>query len=229
MSVLIVQNAADDPPGRLLSVLVEPHVLRPYDGDVVPSNVPDGVRGVVALGGSMGALDDDIAPWLPAERGLLRDAVERGVPVLGLCLGHQLLAAATGGTIRRATQPEFGINQVEHVQPTDRLMAALPATDVTALQCHQDEVGELPSDAELLLTSPGCRVQAFRIGAIAYGLQMHPESTAATFATWAEDGSIPRSVPDPDAVVAEVMARDRDLAAIWLPVLHEWARLVPHD
>jgi GMP synthase-like glutamine amidotransferase len=145
--------------------------------------------------------------------------------VLGLCLGHQLLAAATGGTIRQAPRPEFGIHPVEHVQPADPLMAALPAAHVVALQCHQDEVGELPPDAELLLTSPGCRVQAFRLGSNAYGLQMHPESTAETFATWSEDGSIPRSVPDPQAVVADVQERDEHLAAMWMPVLRAWNRM----
>jgi GMP synthase (glutamine-hydrolysing) len=177
----------------------------------------------------MGALDDDIAPWLPAERSLLRDAVARSVPVLGLCLGHQLLAAATGGTIRRAAQPEFGIHLVEHLQPADQLMGCLPGTGIAALQCHQDEVGELPPGAVPLLTSPGCQVQAFRLGENAYGLQMHPESTAETFATWSADGSIPRSVPDPQAVVDDVRTRDDELATIWMPVLHAWNSLVRDD
>jgi GMP synthase (glutamine-hydrolysing) len=229
VSVLVIQNAADDPPGRLLSVLEDPRILRPYLGDDMPDRVPADVRGVVALGGSMGALDDGIAPWLPAERSLLRDAVERGVPVLGLCLGHQLLAAATGGTIRRAARPEFGVHHVTHLLPDDPLMAALPGADIPALQCHQDEVGALPEGAVPLLTSAGCAVQAFRLGDVAYGLQMHPESTAETFATWSTDGSIPRSVPDPAAVVADVQAQEEILAGIWLPVLEQWNRLVTHD
>ncbi len=77
-------------------------------GDHLPENL-DGYQALISLGGEMGALDDDVAPWLPATRALLAAAVRDRTPTLGICLGSQLLAAATGGT-RRVGQdgPEIG-------------------------------------------------------------------------------------------------------------------------
>src|SRR5690348_5601637 len=74
-------------------------VVRPYLGAALPESSQ--LAGLIVLGGSMGAWDDEIAPWLPATRSLIRDAVRTQLPVLGICLGGQLLAAACGGTVER--------------------------------------------------------------------------------------------------------------------------------
>ena len=232
MNILVVRNDADDPVGLIAEWLpdVDFVTVCADAGEAVPDAVPDGIDGVILLGGAMGALDDDRAPWLPNERSLVRDAVDRAVPVLGLCLGHQILAVATGGRIAPAEHPEVGVVQVTRTEQgvADPILSALPADVVPAVQFHHDEVVELPRDAELLLTNDACRVQGFRVGRTAYGLQMHAEVDDATFAQWAahDDGTLAMVDIDGDTAVADVRAAQGMLRSAWRPVITRWASLV---
>lgn len=235
--VLAVQNDETDPPLLVGAWLEERgvriEVVRAFLGETVPSAVPDGVNGVLSLGGVMGANDDDVAPWLVAERALLVDAVERGVPVLGLCLGGQLLAAATGGRVTLGPATEIGVVQVRRTVDGLRdpvTSQAVPASgaDIPAAQWHQDNIVELPDGAVLLLTNDACPVQGFRIGDSAYGLQLHPEVDPDTFASWADvaDEALARSGRDAVQVAGEVRAAANDLTAAWRPLAGAWADLV---
>jgi GMP synthase-like glutamine amidotransferase len=181
----------------------------------------------------MGASDDDVAPWLPAERALLVDAVERGVPVLGLCLGGQLLAVAMGGRVTLGPATEIGVVDVQRtveglVDPV--LSQAVPAagSDIPAPQWHQDNIIDLPDGAVLLLSNEACRVQGFRVGSTAYGLQLHPEVDADTFGSWADsaDEALKRSGRDAQEATAEMHAAGPDLIAAWRPVARAWGDLV---
>ena len=238
MTVLAIQNDPTDPPlliGDWLDEAGVPYtVLRADEGHPVPRSVPDGVTGVIALGGEMGAHDDDVAPWLADERALLVDAVDRGIPVLGVCLGGQLLAAATGGRVTLGPVTEIGCVRVHLTDAgaSDPVTASLLVGDdgrAPAAQWHQDNIVELPPGADLLVTGDACRVQGFRIGGTAYGLQLHPELDADTFAQWAAmsgDAALRRSGVDPDAVTAEVVAQEHEMARAWRPVALAWAALV---
>lgn len=232
MSILVVQNDASDPIGLAGDWLAgfDLITVHAWTDSGVSDRVPEGVSGVVLLGGSMGALDDDRAPWLPSERALVRDAVERSVPILGLCLGNQILAAATGGRIARAGNPEVGLVSVTRTTAGERdpVMSTLPTRVVQAVHYHHDEVIELPPNAELLLTNDACRVQAFRLGELSYGLQMHPEIDGVTFADWAanDDGTIAMIDIDVDETVAAVHAAQETLQRTWRPVIEGWATLV---
>src|SRR4051794_30255986 len=103
-TVLVVQHQDDAPPGQLAEALaaagLDADVRRPDRGDPLPA-APDGLAGLVVLGGSMGARDDAEAPWLPAVSALLAAAAHGPAPVLGLCLGAQLAALALGGGVGR--------------------------------------------------------------------------------------------------------------------------------
>lgn len=235
--VMAIQNDPTDPPLLVGEWLAEDglrvDVIAPCFGDPLPSRVPDGVHGILPLGGVMGAGDDEVAPWLPAERALLADAVDRGIPVLGLCLGGQLLAAATGGRVERAAVTEIGVVQVQRTVDglLDPVMAqAVPsvANEIPAAQWHQDHIAELPDDAVLLLTNPACRVQAFRIGDTAYGLQLHPELDPGTFADWAgmDDEALEGSGVNIADAVAGMYTSAAALVAAWRPVTRAWADLV---
>lgn len=237
LRVLAIQNDPTDPPlmvGDWLSEAgIEVEVVRACFGDTVPSAVPEGVHGVLPLGGAMGANDDHVAPWLPAERDLLRDAVARDVPVLGLCLGGQLLAAATGGRVELGDVTEIGLSWVERTPEGDAdpvVGAARPVRDrsIPAAQWHQDAITRLPEGAVLLLSNEACRVQGFRIGDAAYGLQLHPEVDADAFDSWAlpDDEALLRSGADMAERSAEVRAAEEDLVAAWRPVALAWASLV---
>jgi GMP synthase (glutamine-hydrolysing) len=209
--LLVVQHQDDGPLGRLEPAFrqaTQLDVRRPDRGDALPEDL-DGVHGLVVLGGSMAAWEDERAPWLPATRALMNRAVETGVPLLGICLGAQLLTHATGGRVERGVVGiEAGLGVV---MPTDEaegdpLMSALPVEGYVGTQGHQDAITELPPDAVLLGTGELYRHQAFRLGPVAWGVQYHPEVTADDFAGWMRE--------DADAVVAAGLDPDEVARAV---------------
>src|SRR5262249_38905797 len=157
-------------------------------GEAIPSF--DGYDALWVMGGPMDVWETDRHPWLVREMQAIRAAVgERQLPYMGVCLGHQLLGAALGGTVGKAAQAEVGILEVELTDAgrRDPLFEGM-ATRFKALQWHGAEVAGAPADAVVLARSPLCQVQAMRIGRHAYGMQDHTELTPATVG---EGGEVP--------------------------------------
>ena len=155
-------------------------------GDIIPAF--DGYDALWVMGGPMDAWEEDQHPWLAAEKRAIRTAVvDRKLPYMGVCLGHQLLGAALGGRVGKAPQAEVGILEVELTEAgrQDPLFDGI-AGRFKALQWHGAEVAEAPTGAVILAQSPLCRVQAMRIGRHAYGMQYHTELTPATVTEWGE-------------------------------------------
>ncbi len=154
---------------------VDVHTCRPYLGDPVPVSGA-GLSGVVILGGDMSAASDDGFPSRKAELALLVDAVRRRVPVLGVCLGAQLLALAGGGRVYPgAAGLEVGWTplQLHEAAAEDVLFGGLPPS-LCVLNWHSDTF-ELPAAAVPLASGPVYHNQAFRLGNQAWGLQFHIE------------------------------------------------------
>lgn len=235
--VLVVQNDVTCPAALVGEWLLEDglslRITEAFAGDAVPQQVPDDVDAVLSLGGVIGANDDDDAAWLPAERALLRHATESGVPVLGLCLGGQLLAAATGGRVQVADTTEIGVSEVSRTFDGlgDAVIgSAIPVSGETvpAAQWHLDHISELPDGAVLLMTNAACQVQAFRLGESAYGLQMHPEVTPGIVQQWADESpeEVPRTELTAQQAADSVRAREADLMVAWRPAIRAWGDLV---
>lgn len=184
---VLLQHVPYEGPGALAPAVSETgadlKIVRIDNGDAVPS--PDDVgamAGLVVMGGPMG-VHDDLA-WLEAERALLRAAVERELPVLGVCLGAQQLAAALGAEVVRGPEPECGVGEV-HLTPAalaDPVFGPAP-TPLPCVHWHGDTFC-LPAGAVRLAGNEAYDNQAFRVGARAYGLQFHVEVTGSLVAHW---------------------------------------------
>lgn len=230
---LVVQNARHEGPGWLESWLAAAGVglrtVAAYDGEPVPTS-PEGHAGVICLGGPMGVTDDDRAPWLPDLRRLLAATLAQQRPLLGVCLGAQLLATVAGGAVEAGDAgPELGVGTVD-LRPEaadDPLLAGLPSP-AEVVQWHWDAVTRLPGPARLLASSPAYPHQAFRVGERAWGLQFHVETTLPMVAQWAQDdaGPVRAAGLEPVAVVGAVAERDALLQAQWRPFGERLAALL---
>ncbi len=149
---------------------------------------------VISFGGAMHPDQDSEHPWMAAEKTLLNELLAHEVPLLGVCLGAQLLVAAAGGEVRRASTPEIGWYQVElTAQGTaDPLLGAL-APGFEAFHWHSYEC--LPPPGAATLARNAVCAQAYRIGTNAYGIQFHAEVSASDAALWIDDYHT-----DPDAI-----------------------------
>ena len=181
------------------------------DGEPLPDD-PALIAGVLVMGGAMSAVDPFAHDWMPAELELLRRAVADDVPVLGVCLGAQLLAAALGGEVTARTTPAAGFIALHHTDQVrgDSVLAGWP-DGAPALFIHEDQVATLPPEATALLTG-GDGVPAWRVGD-AWAVQFHPEVTPDQLRSWVEDGMLDalleRSGVEVDALLAEAERRGR--------------------
>lgn len=230
MRVLAIVHQRDAGPGVFAEAIRdrgELDVWLPPEGTAAPAD-PLGYDAVLVLGGAVHPDQGAEHGWLGEERELLRRLLAREVPLLGLCLGGQLVAAAAGATPRRAARPEIGWHRVE-LSPEgagDPLLAPL-APGFEAFQWHSYEF-PLPPGAVPLAQSDVC-LQACRIGSAAWALQFHPEVSTADALHWIDDyrsdEDAIRIGLDPDALRAETEAKiaafnqlGRDLCARWLDV-----------
>lgn len=188
-SVLVLQHASSERPGLLGRVLAErgvPLVVREVAAEADPALPrPDALAGLVVMGGPMNADDDARHPGLAAERRLLADAVDAGLPTIGVCLGMQLLARALGATVHAGHGTEIGLAPVDVVAP-DPVLDPLGRRP-TVLHWHSD-AADLPPGATLLARTATTPVQAFRAGS-AIGVQFHPEMTPDLLDAWLADAA----------------------------------------
>jgi GMP synthase (glutamine-hydrolysing) len=161
-----------------------------------------GADAVIVLGGAMHPDQEATHGWLAREVEWLAEELGRSTPLLGVCLGSQLLARAAGAEVRRASEPEIGWLPVEVTRPDDPVTGALPAR-FDAFQWHE-YTHDLPGGAVELARSRVC-TQAWRLNG-AWGVQFHPEVRLDQVESWAAEE--PEALPGgPEAFLAE--ARER--------------------
>ncbi len=153
-------------------------VAKPNDPDPVPPNLDD-YQGVVSLGGPQHANESpaSVGPWMDAEIELIKEAHQRELPLVGICLGHQLIARALGGTVDIAESPEWGFTKVSLGVPgqTESMLGGMP-WDTMQFQSHRDIVAEAPPGATVLASSANCPNQIMKIGHRTLGFQLHFEA-----------------------------------------------------
>ncbi len=187
MRILVIQNHPLGTSGvvgeRIAARGGRTVTVNPHEGGTLPSD-PDGFDALLVLGGSMSAADDAGYPVFAPMRALMRGFHDDGRPVLGICLGAQLLARCFGQPVFPHRALELGFPEIE-ITPAgaaDPLLAGLPARQ-RILQWHEDTFA-LPAEAVRLMRGADCVNQAFRVGATSYGFQCHFEATAELAESW---------------------------------------------
>ena len=237
MELLVLQHDPDAGLAGFEPVLDARAAATPWRRVDVPAGAPlptdlDQVAGLIVMGGRVSATDPTVHAWMPAELDLLRRAVATDVPVLGVCLGAQLLGAAHGGEVTRRALPRGAYLATTRTAAAagDPVLGGWPEGAAT-LFIHEDEVSRLPDDSVPLLAVaagpagdagrgtagpaadvPGREVVAWRSGS-AWAVQFHPEVDGATLAAWTADPQLgallTRAGVDADALAAEGRVRNR--------------------
>ncbi|WP_263772430.1 type 1 glutamine amidotransferase [Propionivibrio soli] len=217
--VVIVRHAETEGPGYFATFLEKhsvPHQLVAIDRDEpVPVDV-SGFSGLCLMGGPMSV--NDALPWINEVCALIRESVAAGIPVIGHCLGGQLLSKALGGTVTRSPVKEigWGLVRVEDSEETQRWLGGHPKDqtgEATVFQWHGETFG-VPDGACRIFTNDFCANQAFVFGPH-LGMQFHVEMTAEMIAEWctawpaevAGLSLLPASVQTPEQMQAEAVAR----------------------
>ncbi len=195
-------------------------------GETVPPN-SDAFGGLVFMGGPMSVNDD--LPWTAPVLGLIREAVARDVPVLGHCLGGQLMAKALGAEVKPAAVKEIGWGKVK-VEPAAESAAWFGGEGAEFLSFHwHGETFSIPAGATRVLSSPWCANQAFTLGKH-LALQCHIEMTEDLVRAWCQSGageiarSISPGVQSPDAILADLTPRVDALHRVADRVYAHWIR-----
>ncbi|MES1262558.1 MAG: gamma-glutamyl-gamma-aminobutyrate hydrolase family protein [Acidobacteriota bacterium] len=181
--VLVLQHAPCESPGAIQDVLENAghglRFIRTFAGEPVPQEPDEQIAGLVVMGGPMGVYEQDIYPFLQDELRLIEACLAAGLPVLGTCLGSQLLAAALGAPVKKGRKKEIGWHPVRLTEAAsaDSLFASAPR-DFTPLHWHGD-VFDLPAGAVSIASSELTACQGFRHGGNVYGLLFHMEVNAA--------------------------------------------------
>jgi len=180
-TLLVIQHVPWETPHRILGGCgeLEVRTAEPLTGDPLPNHAE--ISGVLVMGGPMNVDEVERYPGLAAERDWLADAAKREMPILGICLGAQLLARALGAEVRAGEGAEIGFAPLEIHDPADPMVGAL-APETTVLHWHGD-VFDLPKGAVPLASSAQTKYQAFRHGN-AWGLLFHAEADVALIDKW---------------------------------------------
>jgi GMP synthase-like glutamine amidotransferase len=188
MNILIIKHVDIEGPGLIENCLKQENIL--YQILNLNSNIHlpklDDFTHLVILGGPMNVYEEDRYPFLKDEDLFIKEAIQRGKRILGICLGAQLIAKALGAKVFKAPAKEIGWYDVSltKIGSQDSLFSILPKT-FPVFQWHEDTF-EIPKAGKLIVTSNPIPHQAFRYGENTYGLQFHLEVTEEMIQEWME-------------------------------------------
>lgn len=220
----LIQNDQEVPAGNLLvwfrEFKIPFQLVRPYSGEALPSI--SAISALVILGGAMGVHDSCRYPYLLSVKTFIQQAVFEDVPLLGICLGGQLLADVLGAPVHSQKNGEIGLHSVAVLESatSDPFFYDVPRV-FTTFQWHNDSF-EIPTGAVSLASSPVCSYQAFRYGANHYGLQFHPEVTRSIVSSWIESFG---GGQDPTQIMEDFVRAEDEYFAVSRKLLENFLRI----
>jgi len=229
--VLVLQHHRVETPGTIAGALAAAGLswdtVRTFDGEPVPRDLGD-IDGLVVMGGPMAVYEAARYAFLRDEIRLIESALKARKPILGVCLGSQLLAVALGANVRPGSARELGWHPVRLSSEAeeDRLTRGLPRT-FTAFHWHGD-VFDLPRGAVALASSAMTAIQAFRHAESAYGFLFHMEVTAEAVAAMVREfrDEAREAGVDAEGIVAATARHIPELSSLAATVFSRWAGLV---
>ncbi|GAB4376885.1 MAG: GMP synthase [Elainellaceae cyanobacterium] len=208
MHLLVIQNSELDPVGVVGDCAqqrgAQLHVFLPILGDALPQS-SQSFDGLIILGGVMSAWEDDSYPYLRQVVELIHQFHADRKPIMGICLGSQIIARAFGANVYRHTQLELGFSPIRVIDcPHSESWLRDYSDSLHLMQWHFDTF-DLPANATWLMTNDICQHQAYRIGDTTYGFQFHFEVTGEIVQSWLayRDPAIDRLYPNLEANLAE--------------------------
>lgn len=185
--VLIIQQVLNDTPDYFEDFLTGQHIpfeiRHMYAGELPPKSIA-GYSGYCILGGPMSVNDEDNFPFLRQEKALVREALVLGIPMIGHCLGGQLISTALGGTVSEAPMQEIGWCQLQIADDEEARVWFGGHAQVELFQWH-NETFSVPASARLIASSAHCQNQAFIIGDKHIAMQFHCEVKLDKVTYWA--------------------------------------------
>jgi len=185
--ILIIKHISIEGPGTIADFFekrqVPLDIIELGDGESLPRDMND-IDAVIVLGGPMNVYEEDKCPFLKPEDQFLKEVIKEEIPLLGICLGSQLIAKASGAEVKKAPVKEIGWSMVQ-MKDEGQFDPLFEGIDdfLAVFQWHHDTF-DLPLGAKLLSTSKECPHQAFKLGKNIYGLQFHIEVTKPIIESW---------------------------------------------
>lgn len=232
--VVIIRFFPIEGPGYFATFLDNNHIpwrlVKVDEGEAIPSDI-DTLSGLVLMGGPMSVNDD--LPWIPQVIALIQQAIARDIPVLGHCLGGQLMTKAMGGVVTQEPIKELGWGKVDVVASTVASQWLGNLTEFEAFHWH-GETFSLPENAVLLFSSPYCKHQAFAMS-IHLAMQCHVEVTEEMVHSWStyNAAEIAQNLSSPAVQTAPVMQeklpqRITALNAVANRLYTQWIQALKH-
>ena len=222
MHVLVFRHALLEGIGSIAAAL-DRRAIEAREAEVCGPVDLAGASGLILMGGPMSANDD--LPWVPHELAAIREAVDRGIPVLGICLGAQLIARALGARVYPNGEKEIGWGRLHFTEAVAADPLFYGFSEPEAVFQWHGETFDLPPGAEHLAYSSACRHQAFRVGKNVHGLQFHLEVTPGIIEAWVRQDAACGDLREATVSINPFAHAFRlsEMAAI---VFDRWCRLV---
>jgi len=234
MHFLVLQHLDIEPPALIAEVILDAghslHVVHLDAGESLPQDM-SAYAGIIIMGGPQSANDMHL-PYIRNELHWLAAQLRAGMPMLGVCLGSQLMAKAAGGSISASPRRELGwypVYPTAHAV-SDPLFSGLSQVGLPVFQWH-GETFSLPEGAQLIASHPDVQAQAFRMGKAQYGMQFHAEVDEALIGQWIEAGAGERAHLGAEGIAAlhaatplhleSMHAFCRSMVCNWLSLMHD--------